>query len=380
MLRTVSLKKLFLNLRSLLLPRYLAERRDREPPPASGGWLKFADTEPSPIKRRWTAHSQEDFSRDHRLKRLDSTPPSASDGHTVETDESSRPVPAGDHASSGLAQPVPMGVEAVPSHHETSTEVLDTTIVSASSSLEDENSAVADVVDPAEIVVDGEIGGEEQIDGEFAQGGSGAVLQQHAEGEVPVVRGFRAGRSSDLSALLGFTELVRGTRQAVREIVEDTSVLAGAEAGAASEPEPETPKTHHWMAAALRRAGVPGAVDVPLTPESDSEEAWKTASEWCALTPDEVAGLVANHFRLRAVDLESAEIEQIEDIPDALMRRYRAVPIAQSDRYLILAVSDPSDPHLGTAFSFVARRSVSLVVAPPEAIAEAIWKTYGWMP
>lgn len=62
------------------------------------------------------------------------------------------------------------------------------------------------------------------------------------------------------------------------------------------------------------------------------------------------------------------------------MRRYGALPIAQSDRYLILAVSDPSDPHLGEAFSFVARRSVALVVAPPEAIAEGIWKTYGWMP
>ena len=89
---------------------------------------------------------------------------------------------------------------------------------------------------------------------------------------------------------------------------------------------------------------------------------------------------MAAHFRLRAVDLESAEIEQMEDIPDSLMRRYGALPIAQSDRYLILAVSDPSDPHLGEAFSFVARRSVSLVVAPPEAIAEGIWKTYGWMP
>ena len=181
-----------------------------------------------------------------------------------------------------------------------------------------------------------------------------------------------------LSELLGFNELVHGTRRAVRKIVEDTPEPAESETPPDAELDSRTGT--HWMAAALRRAGVPRAVDVPLTLESDSEEAWKTATEWCALSTDQVAAFVASHFRLRAVDLESAEIEQIEDIPDALMRRYGALPIAQSDRYLILAVSDPSDPHLGEAFSFVARRSVALVVAPPEAIADAIWKTYGWMP
>lgn len=194
-----------------------------------------------------------------------------------------------------------------------------------------------------------------------------------------VVRGFRARRSSDLSELLGFTELVRGTRRAVRKIMNDPA--SDAESQTESPPpvpsEPKIPS--HWMSIALRNAGAPGARELSLTPDVDADEAWRAASVSCGLSMDEIAEFVASHFRLRAVDLDSAEIERVEDIPDSLIRRYGAIPIAQGDRYVLLAVSDPSDPNLEEAFSFVARRTVALVVAPPQAIAEAIWKTYGWM-
>jgi len=210
----------------------------------------------------------------------------------------------------------------------------------------------------------------------------GAVVREDQRAMVAgrgVVRGFRAQRSSDLSELLGFTELVRGTRRAVRKIMNHPA--SDAESQTESPPpvpsEPKIPS--HWMSIALRNAGAPGARELSLTPDMDADEAWRAASVSCGLSMDEIAEFVASHFRLRAVDLDSAEIERVEDIPDSLIRRYGAIPIAQGDRYVLLAVSDPSDPNLEEAFSFVARRTVALVVAPPQAIAEAIWKTYGWM-
>ncbi|MCH1570345.1 MAG: hypothetical protein L7S64_03310, partial [Longimicrobiales bacterium] len=66
-------------------------------------------------------------------------------------------------------------------------------------------------------------------------------------------------------------------------------------------------------------------------------------------------------------------------IPDSLLRKYQAVPVAQGSRYLILAVSDPSDPDLERDFSFVTGKSVALTVAPPEAIVDTLWNTYGWI-
>lgn len=365
--RTLSLKKLLQTIRHRLLPNHMGERDLGERRLTTGGWLKFGSVQPSGVKRRWTAHRGALLDPEHRLRRSDTKTTSAEAPPPLSTVKSAQAT-----TTSGVGA---LDLDIVPELDiEAAVEVCGEAVVSnvdvpeeaeayggdeASSSM----ATCAPEVDPPAL---GDSAGE-----------ASAADPPTVPGESAVVRGFRAGRSSDLSQLLGFTELVRGTRRAVRKIVDDASEQHEAEEAG---PEPETKTPPHWMAAALRHAGIPRAVDVPLTPESDSDEAWKTASEWCGLSADQVAGLVAAHFRLRAVDLESAEIEQMEDIPDSLMRRYGALPIAQSDRYLILAVSDPSDPHLGEAFSFVARRSVSLVVAPPEAIAEGIWKTYGWMP
>lgn len=182
-------------------------------------------------------------------------------------------------------------------------------------------------------------------------------------------REARSVRISDYSSLPGFGELARGARHAVREIVDaEPPSLGSVEA-----------RPTHWMAEALRRAGVPRADDLPVAPSTSAEEAWRIAEEWCGLSGDEISDLVATLFRARSVDLGAMKVERFDDVPDSLIRRYGAIPLARGDRYLLVAASDPSDQEMDRAFSFATRRSIVLAVASPAAIADAIWKTYGWM-
>lgn len=186
--------------------------------------------------------------------------------------------------------------------------------------------------------------------------------------EPPVLEGQPEQRQ-DLSPLLGVGELAIGARQTVRDLTDESRV----------DPEVRLEKPAHWMAVALRQAGVPRADDLSLTSDMDSDEVWTTAREWCRVSSGEIAEAVALHFCLKSVDLESLDISRISDIPDTLLQKYQGVPVAQGSRYLILAVSDPSDPDLERDFSFVTGKSVALRVAPPEAIAETLRNTYGWI-
>gem|GEM_PF-3226059 len=186
--------------------------------------------------------------------------------------------------------------------------------------------------------------------------------------ELPVLEDQPEQRQ-DLSHLLGFKELASAARQTVRDLTGDSRVEAAV----------RSQKSAHWMAAALSHAGVPWAHDLPLHSDMDSEEVWATAREWCRVSSSEICEAVARQFCLKSVDLESLDISRIPDIPDSLLRKYQAVPVAQGSRYLILAVSDPSDPHLERDFSFVTGKSVALTVAPPEAIVDTLWNTYGWI-
>ena len=171
------------------------------------------------------------------------------------------------------------------------------------------------------------------------------------------------------SRLLGFKELSIAEGQTVRDVTDESR----------PEPAARSKKSTHWMTAALSHAGVPRANDLSLTSEMDSDEIWTAAREWCRVSSSEIAEAVARQFCLKTIELKSLDILRMPDIPDSLLRRYHAVPVAQGSRYLILAVSDPSDPDLNRDFSFVTGKSVALTVAPPEAIAETLWNTYGWI-
>jgi hypothetical protein len=176
-------------------------------------------------------------------------------------------------------------------------------------------------------------------------------------------------RVTDFSKLPGFREVARSARRAVREIVETEP----------SAVESPVQRPEHWLSDTLRRAGVPSAADLRIDAESSTEDAWRLAEQWCGMTGMEVCDHVARMFRTRSVDLASLEIERFDDVPDALMLKHRAIPLARGDRAILVAVSDPSDPELDRAFTFTTRKSIVTAVASPAAIADALWKTYGWM-
>ena len=331
------MKTSFDKLLDVLLPDRIAERRRVEGIYNRAGWLKFSQARLVASGHRRPSQSpfRSPEVRDESIRQSSPAPDSVTPVAVLRetpADESIDAPPPGSTAS-----------EAVP---------LETTA--------DESADVPLVSSP--------VSQKGQTPEDVAKPALADLSDRDEDEELPVLEDQPEQRQ-DLSHLLGFKELAIAARQTVRDLTVESR----------PEPAARSKKPKHWMTLALSHAGIPRANDLSLTPEMDSDEIWGTAREWCRVSSSEIAEAVARQFCLKSVELKSLDISRIPDIPDSLLRQYRAVPVAQGSRYLILAISDPSDPDLDRDFSFVTGKSVALTVAPPEAIAETLWNTYGWI-
>jgi type II secretion system protein E len=98
-----------------------------------------------------------------------------------------------------------------------------------------------------------------------------------------------------------------------------------------------------------------------------------------ALTQEDVTRALASHAQMDFVDLAQMSVgpDVIEQVPGEIARRFKAVPIAESESGLMMAVSDPLNFDAFDSLHHVLQRDLEFVCATPDSIVAALRKYYG---
>ncbi len=98
-----------------------------------------------------------------------------------------------------------------------------------------------------------------------------------------------------------------------------------------------------------------------------------------ALTQEDVTRALATHNSMEFVDMSQMVIspDVIAHIPQEVARRYRVIPIAQTEASLLVAVDDPLNFDTFDAVGHLLKREVEFVCSTPDQIKTALLKYYG---
>src|SRR4051812_40343231 len=96
------------------------------------------------------------------------------------------------------------------------------------------------------------------------------------------------------------------------------------------------------------------------------------------ITSVDAAEILAERLGMPFVNLDTVTVDEIvaQSIPEEVARRYRAIPIEESDGVLRVAVADPTDVFAMDDLQMITRRQVVPVVADPTQLvvtANRIW-------
>jgi len=96
-------------------------------------------------------------------------------------------------------------------------------------------------------------------------------------------------------------------------------------------------------------------------------------------TGEDITRALAEQHGLDYVDLSEVTIPPsvVELVPESVARENAILPLAEADGELKVIVSDPLDYETFDKLRFILNRQVSIVLAPREAILEAINRYYG---
>jgi type II secretory ATPase GspE/PulE/Tfp pilus assembly ATPase PilB-like protein/CheY-like chemotaxis protein len=103
---------------------------------------------------------------------------------------------------------------------------------------------------------------------------------------------------------------------------------------------------------------------------------WETIVQEKLATDDEILEKVGTRFRLRVADLAQLEPGARTALPEALARRYRVLPIRETDSYLEVATANPFDLDMEKTLAFATAREIRLLLMAPSKIAEQIEVQY----
>ncbi len=132
----------------------------------------------------------------------------------------------------------------------------------------------------------------------------------------------------------------------------------------------------HWMATAVKRAGLPNADRLVFAPDATLHDVWTAACRECSLEPNELARAIAAAFSMETVDLTGAEPTAAKLLPGSIARKFCVFPVRDENRYLVVATSNPTDLNADQEVGFTSGRIARFAVAPPSAISGAIESTY----
>ena len=132
----------------------------------------------------------------------------------------------------------------------------------------------------------------------------------------------------------------------------------------------------HWLESVVRKAKVPYADDLLITPGAGTAQAWKETMEQLRLEEDDLAELVAKFFHVKRANLDAVSPAAAKLVPEKLVRQFNVLPLRQNDREIVVATIDPGDMGAEQAIGFAAGRSASFEIATPSALTTAIATRY----
>ncbi len=96
------------------------------------------------------------------------------------------------------------------------------------------------------------------------------------------------------------------------------------------------------------------------------------------VTQEDITRALAAHSSMDFVDLAAVSIpeEIVQTVPRDVVKRFRVMPVAETERGLMIAVSDPLDFDTFDALHHLLNRDIEFVCATPDAINAAYRKCY----
>ena len=198
-------------------------------------------------------------------------------------------------------------------------------------------------------------------------------------------RGFDAARSiwqalRGSAASFGFADLTAVAT--VLETSADRDVLRRVE-GLISElhtltRDGDSASSYHaeWL---MRAADLPPESEV-MRGVQDAPTAWARVSEASGLDTRLLTDAVARYLDLETADLERPSRSALSLVPEALMGAGRIVPLKESSTSITVATSEPASLRMEVELKRLTGRTPIFVVAPPEAIDDALAGVVGPTP
>ncbi len=139
--------------------------------------------------------------------------------------------------------------------------------------------------------------------------------------------------------------------------------------------EPE-PTIQHWLVTVARAAKLEGSDTLNVASDVELTAAWDAVGVGTRSSAQELAELIARHYRLEVADLDGAHPHAQKLIPAVVARKLHVLPLRHSDRDLYVATADPVSLGAEGELHKISARNVHSLVAPPRAIEEAILTAY----
>ncbi len=108
----------------------------------------------------------------------------------------------------------------------------------------------------------------------------------------------------------------------------------------------------------------------------NTQEAWHQLTHILKATDDELTTAVADHYGIPLADLDSAKPFVTRLVPEAMARKYHALPIAEDGNSLVVAVSNPFNEEALEQLKAVSARHIVTQLASPLAIDNYITANY----
>jgi len=124
----------------------------------------------------------------------------------------------------------------------------------------------------------------------------------------------------------------------------------------------------HWLVDAARRAGMAKADTLQLERGVTNGDAWLAVAAHCGVAVDDLVQEVADQMRLPVARLDRRDPHVVKLVPEKIARRYRVVPLRESDRQIVVATDDPLNDEIERAIGFASGRMPLFELASPFSI------------
>src|SRR5574341_810969 len=103
---------------------------------------------------------------------------------------------------------------------------------------------------------------------------------------------------------------------------------------------------------------------------------WEAAVAQRLATDEQILTALSDRFRFKLADISQVDPTIKDSIPEQLARRYRLLPIRQTDSFLEVATANPFDIDAEKTLAFVSGREIRMLLLAPSRITEKLDAPY----